>query len=200
MQATKVCSWGRVNKVLMVYLKEQIMSKTFLATLGVSQQSKQASRNPWVLGWVLFVLVVLAVNVGLIVVAQTSNPGLVDKNYYDHGRDFEQNSRTKIAARARLAWETRLEIPERIAMAQPAPLRFTVVDNQGLPVTDADVIVTAYRPADAAADFKVTLQHHASGRYQAETIFPLKGAWDLMVHAKRGVDEYDLTRRIAVQP
>ena len=169
-----------------------------ISQLGISQHSKQALRNPWVLGWIGFVMIVLAVNVRFILLALSSNPGLVDKNYYDKGRDFERNVRKQISARESLGWEARLETPEHIVMAQPASLRFVVVDNRGLPLSDADITITAYRPADAAADFLVPMRPVASGRYQADIIFPLKGTWDLIVKVKRGEDSYDLTRRISV--
>ena len=181
-------------------MNKYILAAFGLSKLGISQDSKQALRNPWVLGWLGFVMIVLAVNIGLILLSRSSNPGLVDKNYYDHGRDFERNVLKNIAARESLGWETRLEIPERIVMAQPTLLRFTVVNNQGLPLSDAEVIVTAYRPADAAADFIVPLHAVASGRYQADISFPLKGTWDLIVKVKRATDSYDLTRRITVHP
>ncbi|MFZ2540719.1 MAG: FixH family protein [Gallionella sp.] len=174
------------------------MNRNLLTLLGISQDSKQALRNPWVLGWVGFVMVVLAVNVGLIMLSQYSNPGLVDKNYYDHGRDFERNALKQTAARASLGWEARLETPEHIVVAQPVSLHFTVIDGRGLPLSDADITITAYRPADAAADFMVPMRHVSSGRYQADISFPLKGTWDLIVKVKRGADGYDLTRRVSV--
>lgn len=177
------------------------MNRNPLATFGISgisQDSKQALRNPWVLGWIGFVMIVLAVNIGLILLSRSSNPGLVDKNYYDHGRDFERNALKKISARESLGWEARLEAPEHIVLAQPASLRFTVMDGRGLPLSDADITITAYRPADAAADFMVAMSQSAAGRYQADINFPLKGTWDLIVKVKRGEDSYDLTRRISV--
>lgn len=174
------------------------MNRNPLASFGISQHSKQALRNPWVLGWIGFVMIVLAVNVGLILLARSSNPGLVDKNYYDHGRDFERNSLKNSSARESLGWDARLETPDHIVMAQPASLRFTVMDNRGLPLSGAEITVTAYRPADAAADFQVAMHPVASGRYQTDIIFPLKGTWDLIVKVKRGADGYDLTRRISV--
>lgn len=169
-----------------------------LSKLGISQHSKHALRNPWVLGWLGFVFIVLAVNIGLIVLSRSSNPGLVDKNYYDHGRDYERNVLKKNSARAALGWEARLETPVHIVMAQPAELRFVVADNRGFPLSDAAISLTAYRPADAAADFMVIMNQSAAGRYQADINFPLKGTWDLIVKVKRGEDEYELTRRISV--
>ena len=169
-----------------------------ISKLGISQHSKQALRNPWVLGWLGFVLIVLAVNVSLILLSRASNPGLVDKNYYDRGRDFERNVLKQNSARALLGWETRLDTPEHIVMTQAAVLHFVVADNRGLPLSDADITLTAYRPADAAADFLMPMLPVAAGRYQADIVFPLKGTWDLIVKVKRGEDEYELTRRISV--
>jgi len=174
------------------------MSRNILSYLGISQHSKHALRNPWVLGMAAFVLLVVAVNVGFIMTAMRTNPGLVDVNYYDRGRDYERNALKQIAARNALGLEARLEVPEHVVVTKPAQFGFTVVDNHGLPLTDADVSVTAYRPSDAAADFTVVMGHIASGRYQAEMNFPLKGTWDLIIKLKRGEDSLELTRRISV--
>lgn len=168
------------------------------ASFGISQNSKQAWRNPWVLGIVALLLSVIAVNVGFITMALRSNPGLVDNKYYDHGRDYERNALKQIAARNSLGLEAKFEIPEHIVMTQPGAFRFTAVDKRGLPFSKAEVKVTAYRPADAAADFIVQMHDNADGRYQADMSFPLKGAWDLIVKVKRGQDTFELTHRISV--
>ena len=58
---------------------------------GISQDNPKALKNPWVIGWLLLVAVVLAVNIGFISLAFITNPGLVDKNYYEKAEDYEEN-------------------------------------------------------------------------------------------------------------
>lgn len=169
-----------------------------LAALGISQDNKQGMRNPWVLGMIALLLLVVAINVGFIMMAMRSNPGLVDEKYYERGRDHEQNVLKEIAARNALGLEARLNMPEQVVMAQSTPFYFTAMDKRGLPFTGADIHIRAYRPADASADFTVQMHDNGDGRYQAEMTFPLKGTWDLIVKVKRGENEYELTRRISV--
>jgi len=174
------------------------MNLNILTIFGISQDNKQAWRNPWVLGMVGLILLVIAVNVGFITMAMRTNPGLVDNKYYDHGRDLERNALKKIAARNALGLEANFETPEHIVISRPAPFRFTAVDKRGLPFTNAEVTIVAYRPADAAADFIVQMQDNTQGRYQADMVFPLKGTWDLIIKVKRGEDSIELTHRISV--
>lgn len=174
------------------------MSRNILAALGISQHSKQALRNPWVLGMAGFIFLVIAVNAGFIMTAMHTNPGLVDKNYYDRGRAYERNVLKQIAARNALGLQARFEAPVHIVITKPAVFQFAVVDKLGLPLTDSAVTVTAYRPSDASADFSVAMRHLSSGRYQAELSFPLKGVWDLIIKLKHGEDLIEFTHRISV--
>lgn len=174
------------------------MNLNLLSAFGISQDSKQGIRNPWVLGILGLLLFVIAVNVGFITMAMRTNPGLVDNKYYDRGRDHENNVMKKIAARNALGLEANFEVPEHIVLAQPNRFRFTAIDKRGLPFSKADISVVAYRPSDAAADFTVPMQDNSDGRYEAMMNFPLKGTWDLIVKVKRGEDVFELTHRISV--
>lgn len=174
------------------------MNLNLLTTFGISQDSKQGMRNPWVIGIVGLLLFVIAVNVGFITMAMKTNPGLVDSRYYDRGRDHEKNVLKKIAARNALGLEANFEVPEHIVMAQPTAFRFTAIDKRGLPFSKAEINVVAYRPADASADFTVLMQDNSDGRYQADLNFPLKGTWDLILKVKRGEDIFELSHRITV--
>lgn len=169
-----------------------------LSMLGISQNNKQGLRNPWLLGILALLLFVIAVNAGFIMMAMRSNPGLVDEKYYERGRDHEQNVLKEIAARNALGLEARLNIPEHVVMTQTAPFYFTAIDKSGLPFTGAEIHLTAYRPADASADFTVVMHDKGDGRYQADISFPLKGTWDVIVKVKRGDDNYEVKRRISV--
>lgn len=171
---------------------------SLLTPFGISQNSKSAWRNPWVLGMLALIVSVIAVNAGFILMAIKSNPGLVDNKYYDHGRNYEQNILKQNAARNSLGLEAKFETPEHITIKQPGVFRFSAIDKHGLPFAKAEVSVTAYRPSDAAADFVVQMHNIADGLYQADISFPLKGTWDLIVKVKRGEDNAELTRRISV--
>jgi nitrogen fixation protein FixH len=91
-----------------------------------------------------------------------------------------------------------LEVPRDVRAGEHAALRFSAVDARGVPIENADVRVTAYRPSDASADFVAPLAAGAPGQYQADVVLPLPGVWDLNVTVQRGDERFVTTQRIAV--
>lgn len=165
----------------------------------ISQSNKDAFRNPWVLGWIAGIAFVLLVNVGFIITAVFTNPGLVDKNYYERGRNFEQEFVTMQKARNRLGWQMKLDAVHAPHVNQPVRYTFTVVDRAGVPVEGDRALLKAYRPSDASADFEQKMERVAPGVYSAELSFPLKGIWDLTAILHRNEDALHITQRISVQ-
>ena len=165
----------------------------------ISQDNKEAFRNPWVLGWIAAIGLVLLVNVAFIVTAVVTNPGLVDKNYYEKGRDLEQEFVTLQKTRNRLGWKMKLEAVHKPRVNQPARYTFSVVDQAGVPVDGDHAMVRAYRPSDASSDFETEMQEIAPGIYSTELTFPLKGIWDLTAILHKGEDALKVSRRINVQ-
>ena len=102
----------------------------------ISQDSKQALRNPWVLGWLGLLVFVVLVNVVFIVTAFKTSPGLVDKDYYEKGRDVEKNFLKKQQAKSRLGWEISLNLPESIVVAEKTTFSINVVDASGMPLRE----------------------------------------------------------------
>jgi len=164
----------------------------------ISQASKRAFRNPWVLGWLALITVVLSVNVVFITLAVTTNPGLVSKDYYERGRDHERHYLDRKNERTKLGWTTSLEVPDSIQLGATQTYRFTVVDREGQPLKGAKVVLNAFRPSDANADFSEVLTETAPGRYEGAVTFPMKGIWDLLVHVERDSKGFDIPRRISV--
>jgi len=167
--------------------------------MAISQDNKQAMRNPWVLGWLGLLITVVAVNVVFIVTAFKTTPGLVDENYYEKGRDVEQHFQRRIQARNRLGWDINVQTPAEVIVGQPTNFNVNVVDKVGIPLDGAEVSLQAYRPSDASADIKVNMDFVSHGIYQTRMALPLKGIWDLKVIVTRGEDELDFSRRISVQ-
>ncbi len=163
-----------------------------------SQDSKQAFRNPWVLAWIAGILLVLAVNAGFIVTAIVTNPGLVDKDYYEKGKTQEQNFFKQQEARNRLGWQMKLDAVRKPVMGQSARYSFSIVDTKGLPIDGDKAVINAYRPSDVHADFSTEMQKVAPGIYTAELTFPLKGIWDISAVLTKGEDSLKITHRISV--
>ena len=177
------------------------MSEAAHNQAGISQNNPRALRNPWVLGWIALVVVVLGVNAGMITTAIVTNPGLVDKNYYEEGRQLERNITKNEAARNALGWQIKLDQPSRSVMGQEAVYHFTAYSSIGLPLNKLAPTLTAYRPSDANADFTMTMKEIGPGQYEARPVFPLKGAWDVSVNVKHQEHDFKLAeKRIAVRP
>jgi len=165
----------------------------------ISQDNKQAMRNPWVLGWLGLLATVLAVNAIFIVTAFKTTPGLVEDDYYEKGRDVEQNFHKKKEALNRLGWDIQLQTPAEIMVDQSYTYSVTIVDRVGMPVKDVTVKMQAYRPSDANEDIRLPMEvvPGAHGIYQVRLALPLKGIWDLKVQVISGEDELDISRRIS---
>jgi nitrogen fixation protein FixH len=163
-----------------------------------SQYSKKASRNPWVLAWIGGILLVLAVNIAFIVTAILTNPGLVDKNYYEKGKAQEQNFFKQQEARNRLGWQMKLDAVRKPVVGQSARYSFSIVDTKGLPIDGDTAVISAYRPSDVNADFSTEMQKIAPGIYTAELTFPLKGIWDISAKLTKGEDSLKVAHRISV--
>lgn len=164
----------------------------------ISQDSKRAWSNPWVLGWVGSLALVILVNAIFIVTAFRTNPGLVDANYYERGRDHERNFQKKRETANRLGWDMRLDASNPPEVDVPVRYSLNLVDSIGMPVDDVEVSLVAYRPSDASADFSLPMTRSSAGLYGAELEFPLKGVWDLTATVRKGDDELTTTRRFRV--
>ena len=164
--------------------------------MAISQDSKQAMSNPWVLGWLGLLVGVVLVNVIFIVTAFKTNPGLVDDEYYEKGRDVEKNFQKRLEARNRLDWNIGLQTPDEVFAGTDSNYTVNIVDKVGMPVRDAEVTLHAYRPSDASADIKTAMEPLAGGVYQARLNLPLKGVWDIMVMVRHEDDQLELQRRI----
>lgn len=163
-----------------------------------SQSSKQAWRNPWVIGWLALLVLVVGVNVGFITIAVITNPGLVEEDYYERGRQHEREFLREREARSQLAWGTRIQTPDAIVAGRRASYHLTVVDRVGQPLSGAAIVAHAYRPSDASADFMTNFEEIAPGVYRGDIAFPLKGIWDLKVAISRDNESLEVSRRLNV--
>ena len=152
----------------------------------ISQDNKQAMRNPWVLGWLGLLVTVVLVNVAFILTAFKTNPGLVKEDYYEQGRYHDDNYQKKMEARNRLGWNITLQTPAKITMGVPGNFSVSVLDKNANPLKGANVTLHAYRPSDAAADHVTEMTAIADGVFQTKLRFPLKGAWDIIITINQG--------------
>jgi nitrogen fixation protein FixH len=155
-----------------------------------------AWRSPWVIAWVAMIVIFFTMNGIMIYLAKTNNPGLVVEDFYERGQDYEKNMLKRQARNP--GWQMKVDLPRKIGVDEAVICRFTVSDNEGVPVDPTAVVFHAYRPSDAKQDFSVPMQQVGPGHYEAEVRFPLLGAWDILVSAQQGEDEYNTPKRIGV--
>jgi len=142
------------------------------------------------------VVIFFTMNMVMIYMATENESGLVVDDFYDRGQDYEKNMLKRQARNP--GWVMRVQLPKKIETDQPVTCRFSVKDKTGEPVRPDAVTFYAYRPSDKNADFSQAMQEVAPGLYEAEVSFPLLGAWDTLVSAKHGDDEFNTPKRIGV--
>lgn len=152
----------------------------------ISQDSKQAMRNPWVLGWLGLLVTVVVVNVIFIVTAFKTNPGLVTEDYYEKGRYHDDNYDKRLETRNRLGWHVTQQVPAKIIQGKPTNYSVSILDKVGNPLKGASVTLHAYRPSDANADYTTEMGVVADGVFQSQLLFPLKGKWEIFITIKQG--------------
>lgn len=153
-------------------------------------------RNPWIIGWISLVVVVLLANILMALLAVSTNPGLVTDEYYRAGRTLEE---TILSRRAKQEeHEIAINAPNEIYREVPATFRVVGVDKAGVPVKADNVTFQAYRPADKSADFSLPMQQEGAGMFRVDAVFPLKGIWDIVVTFHQGESEFHSARRVSV--
>lgn len=153
-------------------------------------------RNPWIIGWISLVVVVLLANAVMALLAVSTNPGLVTDEYYSAGRTLEQTILSRRAKRAE--HEIAVNVPQELYTGVPATFRVVGVDKAGVPVKAERVVFQAYRPSDKGADFELPMQPEGAGRFRADVAFPLKGIWDIVVSFHQQDDEFHTAHRVNV--
>lgn len=157
----------------------------------ISQHSKKAFRNPWFLGMIGLMVVVLGVNGTFIWLSMQYRPALVDREYSTKDRKSDSATLSNLETHRNLAWKTTIKQPDTIATNSPATYEIAVVDRTGTPVSGT-MEVQAYRASDASKDFTTAFVEISPGNYQGYINFPLKGYWELRIRTKRGNETFEV--------
>lgn len=157
----------------------------------ISQDSKKGLRNPWFLGMIGLMAVVMGVNGVFIWLSLQNRPALVDRDYSVKNRKSDTAALSSLEAHRALAWQTTVKQPSTIAMNLPATYEIGVADRAGTPVSGT-MEVKAYRASDAGRDFTTAFRETSPGNYQGYISFPLKGYWELRIRVKRGEETFEV--------
>lgn len=160
-------------------------------------KKNSALRSPWVYGWILLVVVVLAVNFTMIMFSRDKNPGLVNDDFYERGQDYEKNMAERLAKN--LQWKSQYIFNAPIKLNVPQEIKFHLENVNGeYPQIDA-IDLYVYRPADAKLDFKQDMKQIDNYTSVGTITFPAKGIWDLLVAVKIGEEEFNFGKRVFVE-
>lgn len=166
---------------------------------GISQQSNQALKNPWVLGFIAFFLTFVTANVIFISLAFKSAPALVVDDFYERGEAYEETQK-RIAAEKSLGWTGLLMTPSSIRVNQDQTYDVFLHGKNSTKLELDSVTFFAFRPSDVDADFSIPMVQKQPGVYTVNARFDLPGIWDLIVEAKKGEQRFLTTERISVKP
>jgi len=165
---------------------------------STSNSNKQSwYKSPWLIGWLLLVAVVLAVNAYMISQSINDFPGLVVDDFYERGQDYEENIATKLENNQK--WTTQFQLSD-IHINKPTTIAFTISDKEGNAAKVEKITLFAYRPSDAKKDFSVPMQKSQNNmNYQANMTFTNKGKWDLLASIIIDGAEVNYPKRIFVK-
>lgn len=153
----------------------------------ISQQHKAGLRNPWLLGILGLICVVLAVNALFIWLSTHNRSTLVDREYKSRDRKTGAAFLNELGAQQALGWQMSINRPSPVIRDEPTRYDIVVSDRDGKPVS-GEMVVEAYRNADASRDFDTRFREVSIGSYQGFITFPLKGYWELHIRINRGND------------
>jgi nitrogen fixation protein FixH len=164
----------------------------------ISQNHKSGLRNPWLLGLLLLIVLVLSVNAAFIWFATHNHSSLVDRDYKTKDRKTNTELLSELGHKQALGWQATINKPRELVQGEATMYEIHVQDKDGKPVS-GEVWVESYRASDASKDFVTDFKEVAAGAYQGYITFPLKGYWELHIHIKRGNDEFSVdTERFMV--
>ncbi|MBA4781894.1 MAG: FixH family protein [Rhizobiales bacterium] len=136
-----------------------------------------------------FFAVIIAVNITIAVLANTSWTGLVVKNSYVASQQYNG-----VLADARMqkamGWRSELSY-------QAGAFHLTVTDRAGGPVPFHEVTLTIGRPAFEKLDHTLTLQPDGNGAFVAREILA-PGVWALMIKGEQAGKAYQREARLHV--
>lgn len=156
----------------------------------ISQSNKSGLRNPWVLGMMALIAIVLAVNATFIwFTMKEGRSTLVERDYKTKDRKSNELLLSELREKQALAWQTEIKKPKSVVVGTPTSYEISIKDREGAPVSGT-LEVIAYRGSDASKDFTTTFKEVAPGRYQGYINFPLKGFWELHIRVQRGDEHF----------
>ncbi|MCB1561975.1 MAG: FixH family protein [Alphaproteobacteria bacterium] len=133
-----------------------------------AQQAMPRPSDKWIPWYFVLFFVVVALLDGIFVsVAMRTYPGTVSEHAYEKGLAYDG---TLEEARSQ-------PLIIQSASFKDGVLRWSLADQDGTPLMQADVKAKFVRPVQSGHDFTLALSHKGGGIYEAKPELPLRGVW-----------------------
>lgn len=146
--------------------------------------------------FIIFFLVLVAVQAVLITLATRTHRGLVTDHPYEKGLAYNEVVQAAAQQEA-LGWKDELTFSN--GKTSQGVLRFLLRDASGVLLKPQSVTVQAMRPTQEGMDFTADMALDPSGKAQANVTFPVTGLWDLRVIATVDGQPYQQSKRVVVE-
>ena len=150
---------------------------------------------PWAMVGAL--LVVVAVNGGLVFFALHTWPGLTTDHAYDEGLAYNRVI-DEADKEAKLGWSVAIDFVPDAKGARQGRLVVEARDGASAPLRGLAVEAELARPVDQLAEIPLALSSDSDGRYSAVVALPRAGQWQVYIVARRDGAVYHTGRRILV--
>ena len=143
--------------------------------------------------FVVFFMVIVAVNGVFLFFAQTTHTGVVRDDAYQVGLDYNEVI-SKADAIERLGWQAALSVEGDV-------LNIELTDQNGDPITGANVKAALKRPVVDGFDFEARLTDIGSGRYRwnGAGVWPARGQWDAILDVRWQQHSFQMKQRIILE-
>ncbi len=140
-----------------------------------------------------FFLVVVAVNIVFVTVANRTHSGVVRDDAYARGVAYNQII-DAAERQAELGWALTAEV------TSAGHLVVRAQDNSGAALQGATISAQLKRPAHSGHDFQTSLVEADTGTYQSDMTWPMAGQWDMYVEVAWRQQSYMWQTRLMVSP
>ena len=147
---------------------------------------------PWY--FVAFFAVVVGALVIFAWIAVTTEPGLVTKDAYQKGLNYDQIIAASDAA-AEIPWQASIAVQRQ---GDSVNLAVTIHDDRNSPITDVDVEAWWIRPTQDKQDQHWKMTEQNKGLFVANGSLPMKGAWDVHITAAMGKQQKQFVQSVII--